>query len=94
MRHRILTCKNHPELRWGCKDIAWSQSDSEGRSGGYNGARQLFYKGVPSGRGMYADGSGLDCTLIHPETGAYMNECACPVSDLVLAPEDSLVTGA
>lgn len=56
--------------------------------------RQLFFKGVPSGQGMYSDGSGLDTTHIHPETKQYVNECNCPAFDLVLAPEDSLVKGS
>lgn len=80
MIHRILTCKNHPDLRWSCKDIAWT----EGERGGYNGTRSIFFNGTPSGRGMFADGSGLDCDFA-------VAECSCPVSDLILAPEDALV---
>lgn len=34
----ILTCKNHPDLRWSCKDIAWE-------NGRYNGCRNIFYMG-------------------------------------------------
>ena len=82
MRHRILTCKNHLNLRWSCKDIAWEE-------GHYNSARSLFFKGVPSGKGMYSDNSGLDCIRI--VDGVYLEECTCPASDLILAPEDSLV---
>lgn len=73
---RILTCKNHPNLRWSCKDIAWD--------GHYNGSRNIFFDGVPSGKGMFSDGSGLDCTIL-------VNECDCSSADLILAPEDSLV---
>jgi len=76
MRHRILTCKNHKDLRWTCKDIAWS--------GRYNGSRNIFFCGTPSGKGMYSDGSGLDCIGVR--------ECDCPPDNLILAPEDSLVT--
>ncbi len=83
MRHRILTCKNHPELRWSTKDCAWSD--------GYNGTRSLFFVGIPDGAGMYADGSGLSCTTV-TLTGAIVRECACPSTALVLAPEDALVT--
>lgn len=83
MRHRILTCRNHLNLRWSCKDIAWF--------GGYNGCRNIFFNGVPSGKGMYSDGSGLNCTHTDPETGLYVPECKCPPNDLILAPEDSLV---
>lgn len=83
MRHRILTCKNHPELRWSCKDIAWSDKS------GYNGTRHVFFNGIPSGEGMYSDGSGLNCTMI--KDGKIIEECSCKGSDLILAPEDKLV---
>jgi len=82
MRHRILTCKNHPDLRWSCKEIAWVD--------GYNEKRHLFFNGTPSGRGMYSDGSGLDCVAV--KDGVLVEECSCPASDLILAPEDKLVT--
>jgi len=81
MRHRILTCKNHPNLRWSCKDIAWSD--------GYNQCRSLTFDGTPSGKGMYGDGSGLDCVRV--KDGEIVQECNCAASDLILAPEDSLV---
>ena len=82
MRHLILTCKNHPNLRWSTTDCAWS--------GFYNGSRNIFFKGIPSGRGMYQDGSGLDCVTF---TGTeIIRECDCSPSDLILAPEDALVT--
>lgn len=81
MRHRILTCRNHTDLRWSCKDVAWS--------GFYNGCRNLRFNGIPSGRGMFSDGSGLSCTCVQNET--VVQECACPSSDLILAPEDALV---
>lgn len=84
MRHRILTCKNHSELRWNCKEIAWTEGH------GYNGSRSLFFGGTPSGRGIFDDGSGLDCTKIKDKT--FVEECSCPASDLILAPEDRLVT--
>lgn len=86
MRHRILTCKNHPELRWSCKDVAWDPGS------GYNGVRHIFFKGVPTGQGMYSDGSGLDCTTF--KDGAVIQECPCDASELVLAPEDALVKGS
>lgn len=81
MRHRILTCKNHRNLRWSCKDVAWSN--------GYNGRRSIFFNGTPSGEGMYSDDSGLDCTKIMNDR--LVEECSCPTSDLILAPEDKLV---
>lgn len=88
MRHRILTCRNHPELRWSCKDVAWS--------GHYNGSRSIFFLGEPTGLGMFIDGSGLDCSTFieDPLRGGprVVAECSCPSSDLILAPEDGLVT--
>lgn len=100
MRHRILMCKNHPELRWSCKDIAFSPEANDGL-GGYNGARRLFFNGVgktnPDGTPkMYHDGSGLDCTVFpagHPygQDDKYVQECVCPPEYLILAPEDKLV---
>jgi len=68
----------------GCKEHAWTEG------AGYNRKRHLFFEGTPSGKGMYSDGSGLDCTVI--KDGHYVEECGCPVSDLILAPEDKLVT--
>lgn len=81
MKHRVLTCKNHLNLRWSCKDIAWD--------GRYNGKRNICFNGTPSGKGMYSDLSGLDCIRI--EDGQIIEECSCPPSDLILAPEDRLV---
>lgn len=39
MRHVKLTCRNHPELRWSCKSIAYTPGK------GYNGARNIFFEG-------------------------------------------------
>jgi hypothetical protein len=39
MRHVKLTCRNHPELRWTCKSIAYSPGH------GYNGSRNIFFHG-------------------------------------------------
>ena len=83
MKHRILTCKNHPNLRWSCKDIAWS--------GGYNHSRSLMFEGTPTGKGMYDDLSGLDCTTYIADTNTIIKECDCSADDLILAPEDNLV---
>ncbi len=84
MKHRILTCRNHPDLRWSCKDIAWS--------GRYNGQRTIFFNGAPTGEGMYSDSSGLNCsTYFKDRDDPIITECKCPPSDLILAPEDSLV---
>jgi hypothetical protein len=78
MRHVILTCVNHPNLRWSCKEIAVS-------NGRYNGARRIFFLGTPTGAGMYDDGSGLRCTTF---TDRPVNECECNASTLIVAPED------
>ena len=86
MRHLILTCRNHPQLRWSCKEIAWSEQ------GGYNGVRSIFFLGEPSGKGMYEDMSGLDCTKYFPDREEkIVHECTCSGKDLILAPEDALV---
>ena len=81
MRHCILTCKNHPDLRWSCKEIAWD--------GHYNGKRHLFFNGTPSGKGMYSDQSGLDCVKFTAD--GTVKECNCSCEELILAPEDSEV---
>ena len=89
MRHVILTCKNHPELRWSCKEIAFTDSPT----GGYNGSRHLHFNGTPDGTGMFSDGSGLACTMSDKDGRIIAQECACLTSDLILAPEDVLVRG-
>lgn len=78
----ILTCKNHPDLRWSCKDLAIT-------NGKYNGSRNIFFGGISTGR-MYDDGSGLACMHLNMD-GSLVHECSCSFSDLILAPEDSLV---
>jgi hypothetical protein len=40
MRHVSLTCVNHPDLRWSCKEIAVNSI------GQYNGCRSIFYCGT------------------------------------------------
>lgn len=86
MRHVILTCKNHPNLRWGCKDIAFTDGY------GYNGSRNIFFKGEPTGKGMYEDGSGMYCDTFFPDrSDPIVNECSCPPTDLIRASEDVLV---
>ena len=81
MRHAVLTCKHHTHLRWFCKDIAFSDK------GGYNGCRNIFFDGTPTDKGLYSDGSGLDCTTID-KNGDIVPECECPTRDLIRAPED------
>jgi hypothetical protein len=88
MIHRILTCKHHPDLRWSSKAEAVG-GDKPGDPARYNGARNIFFKGVPSDRGMFSDNSGLDCDMT--KDGKLVFECPCPSSDLIIAPEDPLV---
>ena len=87
MIHRILTCKNHPDLRWSCKDIAWTEN-ADG-TGYYNGQRNIFFDGCSIGAKMYSDGSGLACK--REVDGQIIEECTCSVHDLIIAPEDKLV---
>ena len=81
MNHVHLTCKNHPNLRWQCKSIAYSEGY------GYNGSRNIFFNGElavnPSDRSWpYRDQAvGKDGNW-HS-----VPECSCPPTDLVLAPE-------
>jgi hypothetical protein len=97
MRHVILTCKNHPKLRWITKEIAVSD-------GKYNGHRSLFFMGEPvldkDGKPkMNYDDSGLQCNEFIPVrdlTGSIVDysevkECECTLDCLEIAPEDSLV---
>ena len=63
MRHVTLTCKHHPNLRWSCKEIAYSPGY------GYNGQRSIFFNGT--------------------QDDVHIAECACPPTDLILAPEDA-----
>lgn len=86
MRHVVLTCKHHPNLRWSCKEIAFDDGY------GYNGCRNIFFMGEPTGKGMHSDGSGLDCNTYFPERdNPIVKECDCSPSDLIRAPEDAMV---
>ena len=80
----ILTCKNHLNLRWSCKEIAVN------KDGSYNGTRNIFFKGEPTGEGMYNDLSGLNCSIFR-EDGTIVEECNCSSKDLTFAPENNLV---
>lgn len=90
MRHVTLTCKQHPQLRWSCKSLAYTPGK------GYNGARSIFFSGEailnPDGSPKrFADDSGTKCqTFVQEgfENYRVVYECQCPPSDLVLAPED------
>ena|ERR1700757_5319570 len=89
MRHVILTCRNHTNLRWSCKEEAVCRT-TVGEPAGYTGSRNIFFKGQPTDKGMYSDFSGLDCSQVTPE-GKIIVECDCPASDLIIAPEDAFV---
>jgi len=71
--------------------VAWTEGV------GYNGSRNVFFCGEPTGEGMYEDGSGLHSTTFveDPTKGGprVVYECPCPTSDLILAPEDGFVRG-
>ena len=76
MAHRILTCKNHPNLRWSTKEQAVYK-------GHYTGARNIMYNGsLPYT--VYSDKSGIHCEGTEAE-------CFCRASDLILAPEDKML---
>ena len=85
MRHVVLTCVHHRQLRWSCKDIAFS-----GDGHGYNGQRNIFFLGTVEGSEMHKDMSGLSCPMVDKQ-GKLVEECECSASDLVRAPEDKLV---
>ncbi len=89
VRHRILTCKNHPNLRWSTKEVAWTEAVGDVPAH-YNGSRNIFFTGAPTGEGMHDDGSGLRTSQVRGD-GSIIQECSCPTSDLILAPEDAMV---
>lgn len=95
MRHSILTCKNHPTLRWSCKSVAINEDAKPGETACYNGARNIFFNGTPTGKGLCSDGSDLDCTDViwkqNGEVDRFVHECSCSLSDLLIAEEDALV---
>lgn len=67
-----MTCKNHPDRIWSCKDIAVT-------NGRYNGSRNIFYFGSAPFE-PFSDGSGVNALGTLPE-------CPCPGSDLVVYAE-------
>lgn len=103
MRHAILTCKNHPNLRWSCKEIAVTPQGNEGQ-GSYNGCRNIFFggelrKGAAGQPIWYEDGSGVYSDTYIEERDSIgkvsniriIRECDCSSRDLILAPEDPRV---
>lgn len=77
MRHVLLTCKQHPKLRWNCKSLAFTP----GR--GYNQQRRIFFLGEKQ-----SDGRTLEVIQEGFENYRCVFECKCPATDLVIAPED------
>ena len=78
-----LTCKNHPDLRWYCKDIAIT-------NGGYNGTRNLFFQGMRTLETATGDGSYKPCDWFYIDAngvGRSVHECDCSAEDLVLIAE-------
>lgn len=69
--HVMLTCENHPDLRWSCKWMAITDRR-------YNGSRSLFFHGqVANGKFVPgSDDTGGD--------GHYIHECDCPATALIL----------
>lgn len=97
MRHAILTCKNHPKLRWSAKEIAVNPNGNGGL-GSYTGSRNIFFNGElrvdAANRPIwYADGSGVQADTYICENGQprIVEECNCPPTDLILAEEDPRV---
>ena len=71
----MLTCENHPDLRWHCKMQAVS------RSGRYTGARNIFFSG------KVLD-SGELVPYGHMHNGEVVRECPCPGSALIATDMD------
>lgn len=55
MRHVMLTCKNHPELRWSCKSIAFTPGF------GYNGSRNIFFQGKLEEGKIHYESHAAEC---------------------------------
>jgi len=87
MRHVTLTCRNHPTLRWSCKEIAFTDAH------GYNGARHIVFLGRAKG-GLNSDQSGPECEDFDSALATWVAECPCPPSDLIRAPEDGTLAQA
>lgn len=93
----VLTCVNHPNLRWHTKNI------------GYIGVRSIFFSGgvLPDGSHQesapwtpqlddirYQDGAAIELGIFQRWSNTvamlvdkgYALECPCPMRDLVLVP--------
>lgn len=87
MRHVTLTCINHPNLRWSCKEIAVNSI------GQYNGARNIFFCGTVEKKD--ADIAAIEKWATNAIVGTRLtgigtdvSECPCSPSDLRFAPEE------
>lgn len=83
MRHVTLTCKNHPNLRWTCKSIAFTPGH------GYNTQRNIFFHGAIDPKNPDADAE----QILRDDVGMLtilIEECSCPASDLILAPGETM----
>lgn len=69
MRHFGLTCRNHTNLRWHTKSVAWSPRPTadDPRAGIYNGRRNIFYSSHAEGPECPCKGDQL--MLAPEETG-------------------------
>lgn len=79
----LLTCKNHQDLVWRCKDIAYSPEANEGK-GGYNGMRNIFFFGfhTPESTTPYS----MTRTPVDGGPPEYARECSCSAHDLIGIP--------
>lgn len=81
----LLTCKNHQDLVWRCKDIAYSPEANEGK-GGYNGMRNIFFFGFYL---KEPDKHGCNYTSLRTGPDGEMEvarECSCSAHDLIGIP--------
>lgn len=92
MRHAILTCKNHPELRWNTKICAVDKNAKPGEPARYDSSRNIFFNGwnTTDPPTPYPDKSGFETSIMRGEGDSveFARECDCPASLLIIAPED------
>lgn len=78
MNHVLLTCKHHRDLRWFCKEIAFTPGV------GYNGSRNIFFEGAAVDKCLVEDGRSIQA--LWPDK-SIVRECECPPTDLILVEE-------
>lgn len=79
MNHVRLTCINHPELRWSCKEIAISNSK-------YNGQRNIFFLGKYLGKD--SPSKRFDCLEV--VNGELVCECLCSPDYLIVVQDEPI----